>query len=530
VERYSDPQSFAREVNLPLIGAVEVTPVPAAAPAATLLAADNPDAMKPVVDLLSQTRKSLTLRSLFLTGFPHDPEFFAAGMALARQWSRQGLKIALVDLDYRNPTVVRPRPSPNEGYVDALEYGCSFQRIAWELVSESLWLVGPGSHPPDEQRFAQHPDWARVMRIFSARVDLTLYMAPFLDRKGFTGSLSKRMDGVLLAASVRRSSRTALRDAFLELWGSDAPMIGCIGIDTPFDPTPRGEVQLPAESSRPAGPSPAAPIAPRAPEWTFPSPDPPVARPAPPPARKDAASASTPVPARGRASSRDAGESAPQSLVAQLSEEVRRGQVPGLTRPASRGFLLAVVALALAGAGALVTFQAMHKDAARATAPAETLPAGTEPILPADLGTTAAGTPAIDGSGGAAPQGGGSGDAGSETATPGAGDDGRDGSQTADVVVPRTADVVPRTAGVVPRLRYEVHVASFTGEDMARGLVKRLRNRGLDAWYAKATNQKNWYRVFVGHFATHEEAARQAASLLDKGQVEHAVAYPDHAR
>ncbi|HZE18831.1 MAG TPA: hypothetical protein VE402_01805, partial [Candidatus Angelobacter sp.] len=82
VERYSDPQSFAREVNLPLLGAVHVAPVPAGAPAATLLAADNPDEMKPVIELLTQTRKSLTLRSLFLTGFPHDPEFFAAGLAL----------------------------------------------------------------------------------------------------------------------------------------------------------------------------------------------------------------------------------------------------------------------------------------------------------------------------------------------------------------------------------------------------------------------------------------------------------------
>ena len=161
-------------MNLPLVGVVNVTPIPAAAPSATLLAADHPDEMKPVVDLLTQTRKSLTLRSLFVTGFPYDPEFFAAGVALAREWSRQGLKIALVDLDFRNPTILRPKPDPNEGYVDALEYGSSFQRIAWELVNDALWLVGPGSHPPDERRFAEHPDWPRVMRIFSSRVDVSI--------------------------------------------------------------------------------------------------------------------------------------------------------------------------------------------------------------------------------------------------------------------------------------------------------------------------------------------------------------------
>ena len=539
-------------MNLPLIGAVQVTPVPAAPSAAALLAADIPDEMKPVVDLLNQTRKSLTLRSLFMTGFPHDPEFFAAGVALARQWSRQGLKIAVVDLDYRNPMVVRPRPNPNEGYVDALEYGCSFQRVAWELVAEHLWLVGPGSHPPDEQRFADHPDWARVMRIFSARVDLALYMAPFLDRKGFTGSLSKRMDGVILAACVRRSSRAALRDAFLELWGSDAPMIGCIGIDVPYDPSPRGEVQLPAESSWPAaasasppvaraatapaapaaraaGPPPAAgPIAPAPSEWTFPSPDASVSRPAPAPERRGAATTAAPTPPRVRPSAREAGDVALQSLVARLSDEVRRGHVPRGGRPRSRGFLLAALALALAGAGTIVTYQAMHRDAARATAPAETLPAGTERILPADLGVTGAGTPAIDGSGNTAPQGTGTTAGSLESATPGAVEEGSEASQTSDVA-PGTADVAPHE-GARANLRYEVHVASFNTEGRARDLVGRLRPRGLDAWYAKATDQKNWYRVFVGHFPTHEEAARQARSLLDKGLVQHAVAYPDHAR
>ena len=87
-------------------------------------------------------------------------------------------------------------------------------------------------------------------------MDIAIYLAPFLDRKGFTGALSKRMDGVLLAACVRRSGRAALRDAFLELWGSDAPMIGCIGIDVPYEPTPHGEVQLAADPVE----TPAAPV------------------------------------------------------------------------------------------------------------------------------------------------------------------------------------------------------------------------------------------------------------------------------
>jgi len=511
VERYSDPQSFAREVNLPLIGAVHVPPVSAAAPAAAFLAADDPDEMRPVVDLLTQTRKSLTLRSLFMTGFPHDPEFFAAGVALARQWTRQGLRVSVVDLDYRHPTVVRPRPHPNEGFVDALEYGCSFQRIAWELVSDALWLVGAGSHPPDERRFTEHPDWTRVMRIFSARVDVTIYMAPFLDRKGFSGALSKRMDGVVLAASVRRSGRAALRDAFLELWGSDAPMIGCIGIDSPQGVTPRGEVQLAVAPPSPCAPS-TPPVSSPA-DWGFPSPE--VHRPAGAPERRAVPRDGTP--------GRESAEAAQQALVARLSDEVRRGHVPRSPGSRTRGILLALIALVLAGAGAFVTYQAMHRQGARASAPQETLPAGTEQVLPADLGTGAAATPSIDGAGTAS------------TPAPGAAATPAPVAPEVQAPPPAPADETPAPpakldAKTLASLRYEVHVASFTEDGQARLLVKRLRGKGLDAWYAKATNQRNWYRVFVGHYATHEEASRQAASLLERGLVEHAIGYPDHAR
>jgi len=503
-------------VNLPLIGAVHVAPVPAGAPAATLLAADNPDEMKPVIDLLTQTRKSLTLRSLFLTGFPHDPEFIAAGVALARQWSRQGLKVAVVDLDFRHPTVVRPRPEPNEGLVDALEYGCSFQRIAWELVQDALWVVGPGSHPPDEQRFAEHPDWTRVMRIFSARVDIALYLAPFLDRKGVAGALSKRMDGVILSACVRRSTRAALRDAFLELWGSDAPMIGCLGIDAPFDPTPPGEKELQGETtwapevrpapaampSKAAAPRPPrratdvpAPVAPEPvpSDWGFPE----STAPRPSEERRKTARPEPSAPMKAPAKKQEGSDTAPQALVARLSDEVRRGHVPR-PAPSRRSLILVALALLLAVAGAFATFQAMRRGSSRAAAP-ETLPAGTEPTLPADLGSTPATLPSVESSPSEAP---------AEEAPP----------------------VAPPAKRTVAGLNFEVHVASFNTDKAAKNLVKRLSDRGQDAWYAKATDQPSWYRVFIGHYATHEEAARQARSLLDRGLVEHAIAYPDHAR
>jgi cell division septation protein DedD len=199
---------------------------------------------------------------------------------------------------------------------------------------------------------------------------------------------------------------------------------------------------------------------------------------------------------------RDPGDTASRELVARLSDEVKKGLV---TRPApkNRGLLLVAVALLLAGVAAFATFQAMRKSTSRASVPAETLPAGTEPVLPADLGTPAAGVPLTQ----------------PESST----EDQTAGTATTEDATPAP----PEPAG--PR-NFEVHVASFNTDKQAKNLVKRLHDRGLLAWYAKATDQPNWYRVFVGHYATHAEAARQARSLLDRGLVEHAIAYPDHAR
>ena len=113
VERYSDPQSFAREVNLPLLGMARIEPVPVGPSMSRLLATSAPPELEAVLEGLTETRRSLTLRSLLLAGFPEDRECFATGLALARAWSRRGLKIAVVDLDFWNPTVVRPRPNPS---------------------------------------------------------------------------------------------------------------------------------------------------------------------------------------------------------------------------------------------------------------------------------------------------------------------------------------------------------------------------------------------------------------------------------
>jgi len=500
VERYADPQSFAREVNLPLLGTSRLEPVPSGANLSALLRVLPQPDLAAVVDGLVETRQSLTLRTLLLAGFPEDVECFAVGVALAREWSRRGLKIAVVDLDFWNPTVVRPKPHPNEGFLDVLEYGCSFRRVAWEIVAEGLWLIGPGSHPPDGDRIADHPDWERAARGLAAHVDVALFVAPLLDRRGLVGRLSKRMDGVLLAASVDRVGRAELRDAFLELWGSDAPIIGCVGIEAARPPAKPDLDAAPAEvgvtlkRSAPAAAAPPTPLAvapPGTPQPTGPAP--------------------APRAPQGQLPPVDAHEPDDSDLTALLDREVRFGG-KSYSPPRHRaraGLFLAVAAglIVAASVGVVLTRQP------KLPMGGETLPAGTERVFPAEPETPIPGDTGDGTTSDAAPDPG--------VATPPA------GSTDPTGTTPPTADdrIIPPTSPT-PDTPFRVHVASFKSEEKVQGLVRELRLRGADAWYEEAANASGYYRVFVGHFATEAEARAHARWLLDNGWVDRAQAYP----
>ena len=540
VERYSDPQSFAKEVNLPLLGVARVDLVPSGPSTSRLLEVVAPPELEAVLDRLTETRRSLSLRSLLLAGFPDDLECFAIGLALARAWSRRGLKVAVVDLDFWNPTIVRPRSSPNEGLVDVLEYGCSFRRVAWEIVAQSLWVVGPGSYPPDPERIVEHPDWDRAARSFAAHVDVTLYVAPLLERSGFVGRLSKRMDGVLLAASVERVPRTDLRDSFLELWGSDAPMIGCIGIDTGAKaPSVAAENETSTEPVEEPASAEAEWIG--APEW--------VGQPAPvdlpyaEPDRRGAYAASEraeesarPVAPGAWSSAMD--DSVERELASILKREVELGRP--LVKPIrrSRAGLLAGVAAGLAVAASIVAVLMRHPTLPPGP---EVMPAGTEEVLPPPPGGLSAGlggapSPLPDATTPpAAPTTGASSAAGTAVGSIPASASTPPASATATKsAAPPAASAAkptpPLAAGSAATKPFRVHVASFKSEAKVEEIVRGLKAKGADAWYERAADAPGYYRVFVGHFATEKEAADHAAWLLRQGWVDRATAFPLTAR
>ena len=196
-----------------------------------------------------------------------------------------------------------------------------------------------------------------------------------------------------------------------------------------------------------------------------------------------------------------------------------------------------LVLLVLGGVGALVIARMLRHGKAADTG--ETLPAGTERVLPADVGTTNPQTPRTKGlsPGKEAPAGVSStrpeatGQGGGRPSPP-AEEPEAPASEEPTSVEPAPAPppanaAQTETHGALP---YRVHIASFRSESKVREMVKGLRARGIGAWYAAASDQPGWYRVFVGHYATHKEAAEKAAWLLEHGLVDRAMAYPDNER
>ena len=458
LERYAEPRAFAREVNLPLLGEVELAALPAGAPLSELLRAPVPASVGAIVESLAQTRQSLTLRSLLLAGYAHDPELFGLGLALAREWTRRGVRAAIVDLNFWCPSVVRPTGEPPEGLVDMLEFGCSFRRVAWEAIADRLWLVGPGSYLPEEERIAEHPDWERATRVLSNHVDVTLYVAPHLERGAFLGRLSKRMDGVLLASAVRRVPRARLRDSFLDLWGSDAPIIGCLGIQPAAVESRESTAPLALPTDGETLTAAAAPMA--------------------------------------LAAETDA------ALTDQLEREALSGEVlPPPRRKGGRlGRWLTAAAVLLIGGGAAVVGLRFLPGGTSPRAFKEAQPTGTEPVLPAGLG---------------APQG------------PVLPESPGNAASSPATVEASPSVTAPPLAAALP---YRVHVASFRSEATVQRLARELGTRGLEAWYEPASDVPGWYRVFVGRFATYEEAASEARRLLERHIVDRAQAFPEPQR
>jgi cell division septation protein DedD len=208
------------------------------------------------------------------------------------------------------------------------------------------------------------------------------------------------------------------------------------------------------------------------------------------------------------AAAADAGESA---LMAALDREVRLGAVADRVHRRHRADWLwrglAAVVVAIAGVAAWIGFLAPTETRVD---PRGTRPTGEETVLPAP--EIAEGPPAGSASPGASA---------AATPTP---------TQPAPMAAGLGSGASLTTAPPAGGKKFRVHVASFRSEEKVAPIVRDLRLKGLDAWYEAASDAPGWYRVFVGRFATEDEAKAYATWLLQNKWVERAHAFPSTSR
>jgi hypothetical protein len=394
------------------------------------------------------------------------------------------------------------------------------------------------------------------------------------------------MDAVVLAATTERIARTDLRDAFLELWASDAPMIGCVGIEPADAPAPsrRPEPVAVAAGAVAAGAGAAEALG-------APALEPPawereasvgayaaeVARAATPaPVAPAAPEPAAEIVARAARQSRAAEErGAERELEAALERDVRRGIVEkkATAKRGNLGILIGAVLGIAVVAGGLSALLSKRPDTPRgsiqATQPSGEEPIASEPSSGQSKTPGAPGSPAapsmeqgnLDDPSAMAPSSPSAGEIGSVTAlgkeiesaqvpppsqAPGVASSRQPAPQPAAPAASRPpanrealrAGLGSAGVGSLPGAGpaadaakpFRVHVASFRTESKVKEIVQALRAKKLDAWFEPPPPGGDWYRVFVGRFATEAEAATYAKWLIHSGAVDRAESYPQTKR
>ena len=164
-----------------------------------------------------------------------------ATVAIARDWSEQGLSVFLMDLGLEAPSLHQVLELPNdEGVSDAFLYGASVQHIAKPALDEAIFFASAGTAASDPEEVLGHPRWNDLAGGFS-EADATLLLYLPTDIPGAGKILSRASDIVFLAAQGE-SEDTHLGPASIKV----VSMIGPLG-------SPPEEIPEEALAPEPAG-------------------------------------------------------------------------------------------------------------------------------------------------------------------------------------------------------------------------------------------------------------------------------------
>jgi hypothetical protein len=123
-----------------------------------------------------------------------------AGVLIAGEWAREGLRVFLMDLGLDDPSLHEAVGLPNgEGVSDAFLFGASVQHIAKPALDNAIFFAPAGAPPADPEEVLGHPRWNDLAGGFS-EADATLLLFLPTDIRGAGKILSRATDIIFLAA------------------------------------------------------------------------------------------------------------------------------------------------------------------------------------------------------------------------------------------------------------------------------------------------------------------------------------------
>ena len=158
---------------------------------------------------------------------------------LASAASSSGLAVALVEADMRRPSIaerydLKPEPGLAEALTGAVSVAEALQAVPLSAdakgngYSRHLDVLVAGKPPPDPWALMQSPAMARLMEVLKQHHDLVVLDTPPIPHVADAISLLRRVDGVIVTASVNSTRGPEARQLREQLQTLDARILGVV--------------------------------------------------------------------------------------------------------------------------------------------------------------------------------------------------------------------------------------------------------------------------------------------------------------
>ncbi|MBP5177288.1 MAG: CpsD/CapB family tyrosine-protein kinase, partial [Clostridia bacterium] len=148
---------------------------------------------------------------------------------LAVSLSFNGIKMLVIDLDFRKPRVNKLFEVPNEdGLVDYMSDKIPFERLIKKTAYENVDVITRGSHIYNPSFLLSSDKFRSFIAKMRGMYDMIILDSPPILQISDYTHISKVADGVLFVVCYRQTTRTELIEAAELLSKADAKVIGAV--------------------------------------------------------------------------------------------------------------------------------------------------------------------------------------------------------------------------------------------------------------------------------------------------------------